>query len=240
MRSDAELSHLANVEDEATGEAFEVFRFTKVGGRRARLFVEREVADDYKQVRSRLRKYNADLSPRIRDSELEVQQAIDAEPSRLVYFAAATGWLADNSGFVTPYGAIDPKKRRRKVFRSRAHRRCNRHLVGIGCERRLSSEGATTSACLSIMRSRKARTAAGCRSNRDRATRWRNPRGDRALDVASGLGSHRGSLSLQTGRKRRSTSSACRSATRRRARPNPQGVGLRQSSATAAAAGSPS
>ena len=40
MRSDAELSHLANVEDEATGEAFEVFRFTKVGGRRARLFVD--------------------------------------------------------------------------------------------------------------------------------------------------------------------------------------------------------
>jgi hypothetical protein len=165
------------------------------------------VADDYKEVRSRLRKYNADLSPRIRDSELEVQQAIDAEPSRLFYFAAATGWLADNSGFVTPYGAIDPKKRRRKVFRPRAHRRClcrrgawrtgelmsnrwatvgNRHLVGIGCERRLSSEGATTSACLSIMRSRKARTAAGCRSNWDRAVRWRNPRGDRALDVASG------------------------------------------------------
>ena len=116
MRSDAELSYFANVEDEATGEAFEVFRFTKVGGRRDRLFVECEVADDPKQVRSRLRKYNADLSPRIKDSELEVQQAIDAEPSRLFYFAAATGWLADNSGFVTPYGAIDPKKRRRKFL----------------------------------------------------------------------------------------------------------------------------
>ena len=89
MRSDAELSHVANVEDEATGEAFEVFRFTKVGGRRDRLFVEREVADDCKQVRSRLRKYNADLSPRVEDSEREVKEAIHAEPSRLFCFANA-------------------------------------------------------------------------------------------------------------------------------------------------------
>ena len=116
MRSDAELSHVANVEDEATGEAFEVFGFTKVGGRRDRLFVEREVADDYKQVRSRLRKYNADLSPRIKVSELEVKEAIDAEPSRLFCFAAATGWLSDDSGFVTPSGTIDSKNRRRKFL----------------------------------------------------------------------------------------------------------------------------
>jgi Domain of unknown function (DUF927) len=116
MRSDAELSHFANVEDEATGEAFEVFRFTTVGGRRDRLFVEREVANDHRQLRSRLRKYNADLSTRVEDSEREVKEAIHAEPSRLFCFAAATGWLADNSGFVTPYGAIDPKKRRRKFL----------------------------------------------------------------------------------------------------------------------------
>jgi hypothetical protein len=116
MRSNAELIHLANVEDDATGEAFEVFGFTKVGGRRDRLSVEREVADDPNQVRLRLRRYNADLSPRIKDSEQEVQEAIDAEPSRLACFAAATGWLSDNSGFVTPSGAIDAKKRRRKIL----------------------------------------------------------------------------------------------------------------------------
>ena len=44
MTSQAQLTHVANVEDDSTDEAFEVFRYVKVGGRRGTLFVEREVA----------------------------------------------------------------------------------------------------------------------------------------------------------------------------------------------------
>ncbi len=34
MRSRADITHFANVEDEATGTAFEMFRFTTVDGSR--------------------------------------------------------------------------------------------------------------------------------------------------------------------------------------------------------------
>lgn len=63
MSTHANIIHYANVEDESTGEAFEVFQFVKVGGRRDRLIVERGLADDPKQVRMHLRNRNAALSP---------------------------------------------------------------------------------------------------------------------------------------------------------------------------------
>jgi hypothetical protein len=116
MASNAHLTHFANVEDDATGEAFEVFGYTRVGGRRDRLFVEREVADDPKQVRLRLRKYNAALSPLIDVSRREVQRAISTEPLRLFRHSASNGWLANESAFVTSYGTIDSRNRRQKIL----------------------------------------------------------------------------------------------------------------------------
>jgi hypothetical protein len=91
MTSQAKVTHVANVEDDSTGEAFEVFEYVKVGGRRGRLFVEREMADDAKQVRLRLRKHNAALSPNFNESMREVKDAIRAQPSRLLRYAASTG-----------------------------------------------------------------------------------------------------------------------------------------------------
>ena len=77
MKSQAQLTQVANVRM-ITDEAFEVFKYVKVGGRRGTLFVEREVADDAKQVRLRLRKHNAALSPNFADSMREVEEAIRA------------------------------------------------------------------------------------------------------------------------------------------------------------------
>jgi Domain of unknown function (DUF927) len=116
MTSLARLTHVANVEDDSTDEAFEVFKYVKVGGRRGTLFVEREVADEAKQVRLRLRKHNAALSPIFADSMREVEKAIRAQPLRLFRYAASTGWLPDGKGFVTAYGTIDSVNRRQKIL----------------------------------------------------------------------------------------------------------------------------
>ena len=116
MTSQAQLTHVANVEDDSTDEAFEVFKYVKVGGRRGTLFVERELADDAKQVRLRLRKHNAALSPNIGDSMREVEEAIRTQPSGLFRYAASTGWLPDGKGFVTTYATIDSANRRQKIL----------------------------------------------------------------------------------------------------------------------------
>jgi hypothetical protein len=116
MTSQAQLTHHANVEDEATGEAFELFAYTTVGGHRDRLLVERDVADKPTEVRSRLRKFNAALSPNYAQSIREVKAAIRARPSHFFSYAACTGWLADDSAFVTSCGAIDSKIRLRKIL----------------------------------------------------------------------------------------------------------------------------
>jgi hypothetical protein len=119
MTTPAQLTHVANVEDDSTDEAFEVFKYVKVGGRRGTLIVEREVADDAKQVRLRLRKHNAALSTNIADSMREVEKAIRAQPSRLFRYAASTGWLPDDTGFVTTHGTIDFVKRRQTILSPR-------------------------------------------------------------------------------------------------------------------------
>jgi hypothetical protein len=116
MALNAELAHFANVEDEATGEAFEVFKYVRVGGRRDHLLVEREVADDAKQVRLRLRKHNAALSPNIVESLREVEKAIRTEPLRLLRYAASTGWLPDGKGFVATHGTIDSVVRQQRIL----------------------------------------------------------------------------------------------------------------------------
>ena len=107
MASNGEVTHFANVEDEATGEGFEVFEFQKVGGRRGRLLVEREDAFDFEKVFSRLMKFNADLPSNPDDFEDQVQRTIDSPPLHLLRHAASTGWRADYSAFVALHEAID-------------------------------------------------------------------------------------------------------------------------------------
>ena len=116
MSTHANIIHYANVEDESTGEAFEVFQFVKVGGRRDRLIVERGLADDPKQVRLHLRNRNAALATGFNESMREVEAAIAAEPLRLLRYAARNGWLADNTGFVNSSGTIDSKDRQQEIL----------------------------------------------------------------------------------------------------------------------------
>ena len=116
MTSQSQLTHFANVEDDATGEAFEVFNYAKVGGGRGTLILEREIADDVKQVRAKLRKFNAALSPKHSESMREVENVIGAQPSRLFRYAASTGWLFDASGFVTTCETLNSKNRRQKIL----------------------------------------------------------------------------------------------------------------------------
>ena len=123
MASNGEVTHFANIEDEATGEGFEEFVFPKVGGRRGRLLVERENAFDFEKVFSRLMKFNADRLSNPDDFESQVQRAIDSPPLHLLRHAASTGWRADFSAFVALHEAIDSKDRRQKIFAA-PHQRC--------------------------------------------------------------------------------------------------------------------
>jgi hypothetical protein len=127
MSTHANIIHYANVEDESTGEAFEVFRFLKVGGKCDELVIERGLADDPKQVRLHLRNRNAALSPGFNESIGEVEAAIAAEPLQLFRYAASTGWLDDNTGFVNSSGIIDSKNRRQEILPPRRLTAAQRH-----------------------------------------------------------------------------------------------------------------
>ena len=116
MSTRTDITHSDNLEDESSGEAFEVFEFLKVGGRPGKLIMERELADDPKQVRLRLMKHNAVLSSDYDESIREVAAAIKAAPLHLLRYAASNGWLPDNTAFVNSSGIIDSKNRRQKIL----------------------------------------------------------------------------------------------------------------------------
>jgi Domain of unknown function (DUF927) len=112
MRAQIELRHIANIEDEATEEAFEEFSFPKIGGQIGTLSIERELADDSKYVRSQLLKRNALLSPNSAESKRQVQAVVAAPPERLILQTASTGWRPDDTAFVTPCEVFDSIKNR--------------------------------------------------------------------------------------------------------------------------------
>jgi hypothetical protein len=129
MEKNAKVSHYANVVDDASGEASEVYEFTQVGGRRRQIIIEREYADDPKFVRARCRKYNAALSANIAKSEAEVRSAIDAEPKNRFRYAARNGWLKDNTAFVTTDRVIDSRERNREILPPRRHSDAQRLIL---------------------------------------------------------------------------------------------------------------
>jgi hypothetical protein len=59
MRSRADITHFANVEHEATGTAFGMFRFTTVDGSRGEALITREDAFHPARVLAELRRRNA-------------------------------------------------------------------------------------------------------------------------------------------------------------------------------------
>jgi Domain of unknown function (DUF927) len=120
MSTHAGLVHYANAEDESTGEAFDIFKFNKVGGRRGTLPIEREIADDPLKVCLRLRKFNANLSQNPDESRKEVSAAISAPPRHFLRYSASYGWRADSTAFATAGEVIDTKNRGRKLLPPRS------------------------------------------------------------------------------------------------------------------------
>ena len=57
----SKLALVANIEDEADGNAYEHYRFEKVGGGRGDLIIERSAAADLQRLMKALRDKNADL-----------------------------------------------------------------------------------------------------------------------------------------------------------------------------------
>jgi hypothetical protein len=88
-----------------------VFEFTNVDGKRARVVIPRDIAASAPKVRLEILRRNAALPAAQHEATTKVMAVIDAPPQRLFREAARTGWRDDLSAFVTPWGAIDSKKK---------------------------------------------------------------------------------------------------------------------------------
>src|SRR5208337_3237285 len=112
MRSQPKILHYANVEDEATDSAYEVFRFYKVDGGRGTAQIPRQSAFDPKEVRKELLRRNANLPLDEKAALKLICAAIEAEPRLAQLHCEATGWRGFDA-FVTPSRVIDTRQRER-------------------------------------------------------------------------------------------------------------------------------
>src|SRR5271165_2381079 len=112
MQSLPKIFHHANVEDEATDSAYEVFRFYKVDGRRGSTQIPRQSAFDPKEVRKELLRRNANLPLDEKAALKLICAAIEAEPRLAQLHCEATGWRGFDA-FVTPSRVIDTRQRER-------------------------------------------------------------------------------------------------------------------------------
>ena len=105
------VTKLANAEDEVTKDAYEIFRFQKVGGGSRSLRIDRDKARDPTQVCSLLIKKNADLPYDQEEARSAVEQALKSEPSKRIRYAARLGWRSDRRRFITPRGPIGARQK---------------------------------------------------------------------------------------------------------------------------------
>src|SRR5208282_2113581 len=113
MQSLPKIFHHANVEDEATDSAYEVFRFYKVDGRRGSTQIPRQSAFDPKEVRKELLRRNAELPLDEKAALQLIRAVIEAEPRFAQLHCEATGWRERFDAFVTPSRVIDTRQRER-------------------------------------------------------------------------------------------------------------------------------
>jgi putative DNA primase/helicase len=99
---DPRVVKLANVEDEATGNAYEEFEFTKVRKRTGKISIPRNEARDPAKVRDLLIAKNADLPFDKDESEKIVARATKMEPQRYLTCAAQIGLRKIGRAFVLP------------------------------------------------------------------------------------------------------------------------------------------
>ena len=99
VRSPAVIK-FANAEDEATGDAYEVFEFTKLLGRRGKVRIERDQARQAEKVFNILIRKNWDVpKDEIRAASV-VAAAIRTSPQQYVLHAHHLGWRRNRKAFV--------------------------------------------------------------------------------------------------------------------------------------------
>jgi hypothetical protein len=92
LRPEPRLIKYANIEDAATGHAYEEFRFRKTLGRTGRLRLKRNDARDCRTVLDALALKNAILPADNKKAKAWVQEAIKSEPTRYRRHMARLGW----------------------------------------------------------------------------------------------------------------------------------------------------
>ncbi len=105
-QKNAFLRKIANAEDEATGDAFEVFKFNKPLGATARIRVRRADARNPTKLMETLLSSNWDALAADDQAKAMVRAAIEAEPQKHWLFAAHVGFRDELSNFIFPDGVV--------------------------------------------------------------------------------------------------------------------------------------
>jgi putative DNA primase/helicase len=108
------IVHHANAEDEATGDAFEIFHFMKVGNRRGQIRVPRQDLQKPEALYTLLVRKNAALPLCPEKLDQKLSQIIGAKPRKRFLYSARVGWRPGGRGFVTPKGVIGCSKVKRR------------------------------------------------------------------------------------------------------------------------------
>jgi hypothetical protein len=108
------IIHQANAEDEATGDAFEIFYFRKVGNRHGQIRVPRQDLQKPEALYTLLVRKNAELPLCPKNLDQKLSQIIGSKPRRRVLYSARVGWRPGGRGFVTPKGVIGCSKMNRR------------------------------------------------------------------------------------------------------------------------------
>jgi putative DNA primase/helicase len=94
------LVKIANAEDEATGDGYDVFRYRKPLGRKGLIQIARDKALEWREVTSLLARKNADLSIGDSTAEASVKRALSKPPREHWLMARHVGWRPDRGEYV--------------------------------------------------------------------------------------------------------------------------------------------
>jgi hypothetical protein len=116
MESNTAVIKRGNIEDEQTGEAYEVFEFKTVSGKTRQVSIPRANSRNACHIYKELLRLNADL-PLFEGQGLnEVQRAIDTEVAPQLVYARAFGWRRQFKGFVLASAFIGERGGKRGVL----------------------------------------------------------------------------------------------------------------------------
>ena len=100
------ITHYANAEDEATGDAFEIFDFKKVGNRPGQIRVPRQDLQKPEALYTLLIRKNADLPLCPETLDQKLKEIISSKPEQKFLYSAQVGWRPGGNGFVSPKEVI--------------------------------------------------------------------------------------------------------------------------------------